>query len=185
MTKLETEFLEEYKKTDNMIKDAYSCTNGVSEYISIMEKVPGSRAVQVPSWYQDYKMLKHLRWLRNRIAHDTEAPDLTQDDLDDIKDFRKRFLKAQDPLAAAERLKKTAGTARGAGSGKTHSSAGSAGKAAAASRGTSGKAAGTGNRSSGRSSGLSKKPFPWARVIIGALIAAILYTIIRNSGSLF
>ena len=49
MTKLEKDFLEEYKRTDNMIKGAYSCQNGVSEYISMMEKSPGNRAALISS----------------------------------------------------------------------------------------------------------------------------------------
>ena len=127
MTKLETEFLEEYKRTDNL--------------------------------NADYKMLKHLRWLRNRIAHDTDTQDLKSSDLDDLKTFRKRFMKSQDPLSLSVKIKKSS---------------------------SSKKADNTRSVRTGSTSGLTnKKPFPWARVIIGAFIAAIIYLIIRNGGSIF
>ena len=141
-----------------MIKDAYSCQNGFSEYISMMEKSPGNRAVLISSWNADYKMLKHLRWLRNRIAHDTGCTELKSSDLDDLKDFTRRFRKSQDPLTAAEKLKKPQNSASSKKAGP------SAGKKAAS--GTS-----------------EKKPFPWKSVIIGALVAIVLYLIIKNGGA--
>ena len=166
MTKLETDFLDEYKRTDNMIKGAYSCQNGVSEYISMMEKSPGNRAALISSWNADYKMLKHLRWLRNRIAHDTGSTELKASDLDDLKGFRKRFLKGQDPLALSGELKKTSDSK------KTSSKASSAGRKA------------DGSSAGGNGTGMSeKKPFPWKNVLIGALAAFVIYMIITYFGS--
>ena len=139
-----------------MIKDAYSCQNGFSEYISMMEKSPGNRAVHIPSWNDDYKMLKHLRWLRNRIAHDTGSTELKSSDLDDLKDFRKRFLKGQDPLALSAKLKKSSSAQK-----------------------TGGKASSANNKASRTP---AKKPFPWKNLLIGAFIALILYMIVTYGG---
>ena len=157
MTKLETEFLEEYKRTDNMIKDAYTTQNGVSSYIKLMEDMSGSVSSKVPSWNAEYKMLKHLRWLRNKIAHETGATELENSDLDDLIAFRRRFTKAQDALAQAEALKR----------------ASRAKKAPA-------KSAASGKKDQKLS---NRKPFPWIRVIIGGLIAAIIYLIVSTGGS--
>lgn len=159
MTKFETEFLDEYKRVDNMLKDAYSSQNGFSSYISMMEKSPGNRAALIPSWNSDYKMLKRLRWLRNKIAHDTRSAELTSSDLEDLKEFRKRFQKKQDPLTVSEQLRK---------------------------RSDAKKAQNARSSDVKKTSSLAeKKPFPWARVIIGALVALVLYMIIRTGGKIF
>jgi hypothetical protein len=71
----------------------------VTEYINQMEDndLRGSRIV--PNWNEKYKMLKHLRWLRNQIAHDSGAPELIESDLLELQNFHKQLLKQSDPLA--------------------------------------------------------------------------------------
>ena len=53
----------------------------------------------IVNWDKKLKDLKHLRWLRNQIAHDNEAYEVTEQDLIDIKAFHNALLTQQDPLA--------------------------------------------------------------------------------------
>lgn len=106
MRDLEIEFLEEYKRIDAICGDMYSVKNGVSEYLSQMEQVPVQEQYAIVSWTDDYKMLKHLRWLRNQIVHDPAESMCEDSDLDALKEFHSRLLKAQDPLAVLNHLQK-------------------------------------------------------------------------------
>lgn len=65
----DNEFFEEYKRLEHLCSDMYSCKNGVSQYIEDMESRSPRETSLISSWYTDYKLLKHLRWIRNRIAH--------------------------------------------------------------------------------------------------------------------
>ena len=64
MTKVEIEFLEEYKRLDRLCQDMLSTLQGVSEYINRMELLFEQGEEFVDEWTINYKMLKHLRWLR-------------------------------------------------------------------------------------------------------------------------
>ena len=99
MTELEMEFFEEFKSVDNICKAMFKSQQGVTEYINQMEAndVLGSR--RVAKWDEKYKMLKHLRWLRNQIAHESGAPKLEEKDLVELQHFHKQLLKQKDPLA--------------------------------------------------------------------------------------
>lgn len=69
MNNTENRFFEQYKKLDNLCKDLLNNNQGVSAYIKEMEKIPIFERQLVKSWDSDYKMLKHIRWIRNNIAH--------------------------------------------------------------------------------------------------------------------
>ncbi len=99
MTNLEIDFFEEFKSVDSICKDIFQSQQGVTEYINQMEEndLIGSRIV--PNWNEKYKMLKHLRWLRNQIAHDSGAPELIESDLLELQNFHKQLLNQEDPLA--------------------------------------------------------------------------------------
>lgn len=99
MTKLEIEFFDEFKSVDNICKDMFQTQQGVTEYINQMEDndLLGSRSVS--NWNEKYKMLKHLRWLRNQIAHDSGAPELEENDLVELQHFHTQLLNQKDPLA--------------------------------------------------------------------------------------
>lgn len=110
----DNEFFEEYKRLDRLCGDMYSCKNGVSEYISQMESKAYQGRYRVSSWDSDYKMLKHVRWVRNQIAHDSGTYQFSDsDDLAFVQDFYHRIFSGQDSLtllrksidAAAERQK--------------------------------------------------------------------------------
>ena len=106
MTELEIEFFEEYKSVDSICRDMYQSQQGVTEYISQMETMNFQGSRRVVNWNEKYKKLKHLRWLRNQIAHENSAPDLMENDLTELENFHKQLLKQKDPLAELLKAKR-------------------------------------------------------------------------------
>lgn len=98
MQNLDSIFFEEYKRLDNLCKDMFTSNNGVTEYINQMELSSYKGKYKVPNWDKDYKMLKHLRWIRNQIAHNSGSFS-NQEDLDNLQAFYKRIFDLNDPLA--------------------------------------------------------------------------------------
>ncbi|SEI47758.1 hypothetical protein SAMN02910453_0464 [Lachnospiraceae bacterium A10] len=99
MNKLEVKFFDEYKFVDNICRDMFQSNQGVTEYIKQMEVMDAEGSRIVVNWREKYKKLKHLRWLRNKIAHESGAPDLTENDLIELQNFHNQLLKQVDPLA--------------------------------------------------------------------------------------
>ena len=58
----------------------------------------------IVEWNDEYRQLKHIRWLRNQIAHSAESVECSQADLDWLKGFHNRLLTQQDLLAKAHRI---------------------------------------------------------------------------------
>ena len=50
-------------------------------------------------WNASLKTIKHLRWLRNKIAHESGDFEVGQQDVNEIKAFHSNLLSAQDPLS--------------------------------------------------------------------------------------
>lgn len=105
MLEYERELFDEFKRLESLCRDMFSCQHGVSEYINQMEQIPPYIKNRIPSWDRDYRTLKHLRWLRNQIAHEVTATDCDFDDVEQLKDFYRRILNGQDPLAMARKVK--------------------------------------------------------------------------------
>lgn len=62
----------------------------------------------ITSWEYDYKMLKHIRWVRNQLSHEigTLHSDIcTQEDLYFVTNFYNEIMKCKDPLAQMRVLK--------------------------------------------------------------------------------
>ncbi len=101
MQTLNINFMELYKDVDRFIKDAYSTQEGISEYIREMEirALAGKRSI--PTWDTDYAALKHLRYIRNQLAHDVSYDsDICEEaDYDYLEGFRDRLFSGTDPLA--------------------------------------------------------------------------------------
>lgn len=106
MLELESRLFDEYKHLDAVCRDIFSCQNGVSEYIRQMEQIPPQIRSGIPSWENDYRALKRLRWLRNSIAHDTSSTDCNIGDIKYLEDFYNRILTQQDPLAILEKTRR-------------------------------------------------------------------------------
>lgn len=94
-------FQEEYKSLDKLCKECYSSTDGVSEYIRQMETQPYSVRKFIVSWEDDYRTLKHVRWIRNQLAHEPNTLNseiCKKEDLDFVKKFYDRIMDSTDPL---------------------------------------------------------------------------------------
>mgnify|MGYP004595358123 CR=1 FL=1 len=99
MQAIDNEFFEAYKRLDRLCSDIYGCRNGVSQYIEDMERQSSRGVCAVPDWDRNYKMLKHLRWVRNQIAHDSGLLTFsTAQDIQDVHAFHSAILAGQDPL---------------------------------------------------------------------------------------
>lgn len=108
MLALNIEFQEEYKRLDRLCKDYLSSTEGVSEYIRQMETAQMRNRYRVADWDFDYKQLKHIRWLRNRLAHEVGTLDsdiCTEDDLEWVKNFYGRIINGADPFSVVRKAK--------------------------------------------------------------------------------
>lgn len=95
-------FQEAYKRLDNLCKDCYGSQEGVSEYIRQMDRYMFDGETIVPSWKSDYKNLKHIRWVRNQLAHEvgTLNSDIVKDDdLSFVTNFTQKIMNAVDPLS--------------------------------------------------------------------------------------
>lgn len=117
MRDLNIDFMDLYKRADRFIKDAYSSSEGVSEYIRLMESCFISGNANVQGWKSDYDNLKHIRWIRNQLAHEVsyDSDICSESDYEWLDDFYKRLFSSDDPLgtlrkndmkAAAERAGK-------------------------------------------------------------------------------
>ena len=120
MTDIEVRFLEEYKRAEALCQEYYG--DGVSAYIARMEETPYEVGSRVSSWEEDFKTLKRLRWLRNRITHDEGISECNAGDLYDIRDFRSRLMTDRDPIAAAKRQSAPAKRTSSQSGGSHHSS---------------------------------------------------------------
>ncbi len=108
MLTLSLEFLEEYKRLERLCKDYLSRTEGVSEYIRQMEETTWSNRRYVSTWEDDYKQLKHVRWVRNQLAHEVGALDsdiCTESDIDWVKNFYDRIIDGRDPFTTIRKAK--------------------------------------------------------------------------------
>ena len=60
-------FIDSYKHLEKLCGDMLQTQHGISAYIDDMENTPkGSYLVQ--GWDEDFKRLKHYRWIRNRMT---------------------------------------------------------------------------------------------------------------------
>ena len=103
---IDYQFLNVYKEVDSFCADVFKCQNGISEYINQMEMTSYSDRNLVPCFESDYKMLKHCRYLRNKIAHDCLTYNLsTQEDFEWITLFKDRLWSCDDPFGIIRQKK--------------------------------------------------------------------------------
>lgn len=94
------EFLEIYKNLDELCRQILSSDRGVSEYIDEMSNE--SQGWRIAGWDRDYKQLKRMRWIRNRLVHEAGSFD---DSLVNVKDiewlhtFYRRIMECTDPFS--------------------------------------------------------------------------------------
>lgn len=108
MNYLSIEFQEEYKRLDHLCKDYLRSKEGVSEYIRQMESTSWRERGYVYTWEEDYKQLKHIRWVRNQLAHEvgTLNSDIcSEEDLAYVKSFYSRIMSGNDPFTLVRKAK--------------------------------------------------------------------------------
>ena len=104
MNTIQIEFLDEYKYVDKICREMFGTEKGVTTYIEQLDETPMTVRYWITEWNNEYRQLKHIRWLRNQIVHSTGNVECTQSDLDWLKDFHNRLLTQQDLLAKAHRV---------------------------------------------------------------------------------
>ena len=110
MRDLNIDFMDLYKRTDHFIKDAYSSSEGVSEYIRLMEAGFNRGNANIQGWKSDYDNLKHIRWIRNQLAHEVsyDSDICSLSDYEWLEDFHERLFSATDPLGRLRRFEELA-----------------------------------------------------------------------------
>ena len=104
MNQKDVEFFEAYKRLDVLCRDVLNCKNGVSEYIQQME-VSQQVLGRGTGWSEDYRMLKHIRWVRNQVAHKTsDAPFSTEKDIEFVNAFYDRIMDQDDSFARLRKM---------------------------------------------------------------------------------
>ena len=98
MNECALDYLESYKRLDQLCIDMFRSKDGVTEYINQMDRVI-SRINSKPDWRNFYSRLKYQRRLRNDLVHNTECSECTEEDIDEIEYFFDLILKQEDPLA--------------------------------------------------------------------------------------
>ena len=92
-------FMESYKHLDNLCKDMNGI--GVTGYIKDMEQEKNGD-FYVAIWKEDYRKLKHYRYIRNQIAHENDVNEnnlCSAGDTAWLHAFSQRILAQTDPLA--------------------------------------------------------------------------------------
>jgi hypothetical protein len=93
-------FFDEYKSLDRLCKDILESENGVTEYIERMEREERGKMI-VADWDRDYKKLKSMRYIRNKIAHEdgvSEDDVCSPSDTSWLMEFQDRIMDEEDPL---------------------------------------------------------------------------------------
>ena len=98
MNECALDYLESYKRLDQLCRDMFRSKDGVTEYINQMDRVI-SKINSKQDWRNFYSRLKYQRRLRNDLVHNTECLDCTEEDIDEIEYFFDLILKQEDPLA--------------------------------------------------------------------------------------
>lgn len=104
MDAIQIEFLDEYKYVDKICREMLGAEKGVTAYIEQLDETPMTVRYWITEWNDEYRQIKHVRWLRNQIVHSTGYVECTQSDLDWLKGFHNRLLTQQDLLAKARRV---------------------------------------------------------------------------------
>lgn len=109
MIELNIKFHEKYKRLDALCKDIFSSKDGVTQYISEMEYTELKYSRLIYNWDDIYHQLKHLRWVRNQLAHEVGAFDCdlcSEDDIKWLDDFYNAIVQSIDPLAKVGNIKR-------------------------------------------------------------------------------
>lgn len=102
MKNINNQFLEEYKRVDNICRDIYNSDAGITNYIDLMRDAKNYRQQDIAEWDEVLKRLMSLRHIRNKLTHDVGTLDMelcTESDVLWLNEFCDTLLEASDPLA--------------------------------------------------------------------------------------
>ena len=102
MNECTMDYIDSYKRLDQLCRDMFRTKDGVTEYINQMDRVI-SRINSKQDWRNFYSRLKYQRRLRNNLVHNTDCSECTEEDIDEIEYFFELILKQEDPLAYIRR----------------------------------------------------------------------------------
>lgn len=100
------EFLKNYKNLDELCRQILSSDRGVSEYIDEMSNE--SQGYRIAGWERDYKNLKKMRWIRNRLVHETDSFEdniVNIEDIEWLHTFYRRIMECTDPFSLLHQSK--------------------------------------------------------------------------------
>ena len=110
MKNYNSEFFDEFKRLDKLCREIYgrSADNklGVTLYLEDMASKTSTGVTLVPNWKSDYNRLRHLRSVRNELAHSPDTFSQAMCSLDDvefIRSFYSRITSRTDPLSLYEK----------------------------------------------------------------------------------
>lgn len=95
-------FFDEYTKLDDLCRQMFNSSKGITQYIESMESTAYKKRCNIPDWESDLKMLKQYRHIRNNLAHtpgEFHRDICVQYDITWIQMFYDRIVKRKDPLA--------------------------------------------------------------------------------------
>ncbi len=94
------EFIDEFKHLEKLCNEIYAERHGVTQYINEMEQKSGFPSIEIAGWNNDLAKLKRVRYIRNNLVHESDYEiDYDESDIAFLRDFYKRILAQQDPLA--------------------------------------------------------------------------------------
>ena len=93
--------MDAYKHLEKLCGEIYGGQYGITQYITDMEQTSSYDSGRVSNWDEDLKTLKRLRYIRNKMVHDTADYnfDYEQEDIEFLKNFYQRIMKQQDPIS--------------------------------------------------------------------------------------
>lgn len=94
------EFLDIYKNLDELCRQILSSDRGISGYIDEMSNE--SQGYRIAGWERDYKQLKRMRWIRNRLVHETDSFEdnlANAEDIEWLHTFYHRIMECTDPFS--------------------------------------------------------------------------------------
>lgn len=109
-------FIDSYKQLEKLCGEVMGDDRRVSAYIDKMQSVKDGEDY-VENFRGDLKMLKHCRYIRNKIVHEpdcTEQNMVTPEDEQFVKNFYKRIKNGTDPLTTYKKIKQRKTSSLGA-----------------------------------------------------------------------
>lgn len=94
-------FMNSYKSLEKVCEEFLNDERRVSAYIDEMTSKPNGRYL-VEDWEKDLKKLKHYRWVRNKIVHETGCTEKNMCESGDekwLEKFSSRIKRKEDPLS--------------------------------------------------------------------------------------